>query len=175
MTTIYLAAVAFGVTLLAASLILGGKDTDHGHGTDTDVGLAWAPVGSMRFWVFLLAFGGGAGYALTKLGSGAVVSAIGAAAIGWAAGSVAVLVVRKVSKASVSTGVEGSDVIGSTGTLLLPVGKDRPGKVRLELKGKAEDFVATIVDDGIELPSGAQVLVVAEGEHGSLLVSKAEM
>lgn len=174
MTTVYLAAVAFGVTLLLASLLLGGKDTDHGD-ADVDIGLAWAPVGSMRFWVFFLAFGGGAGYALTKLGSGSVVSAIGAAAIGWAAGAVAVVVVRKVSKASVSTGVEGVDVIGSTGTLLLPVGKDRPGKVRVELKGKAEDFVATIVDDGVELPSGAQVLVVAEGEHGSLLVSKAEM
>ncbi|MGE0400666.1 MAG: hypothetical protein AB7T06_28405 [Kofleriaceae bacterium] len=175
MTTIYLAAVAFGVTLLAASLLLGGKDTDHGDGGDADVGLAWAPVGSMRFWVFLLAFGGGAGYALTKLGSGSVVSAIGAAAIGWAAGSVAVLVVRKVTKASVSTSVEATELVGTTGTLLLPVGKDRPGKVRVELKGKAEDFVATIVDDGVELPSGAQVLIVAEGERGSLLVSKAEM
>ena len=174
LTTVYLAAVAFGVTLLLASLLLGGKDTDHGDG-DADVGLAWAPVGSMRFWVFLLAFGGGAGYALTKLGTGSVVTAIAAAAIGWAAGSVAVVVVRKLTKASVSTGVEGVDVIGTTGTLLLPVGKDRPGKVRVELKGKAEDFVATIVDDDVELPSGAQVLVVAEGEHGSLLVSKAEM
>jgi len=173
--TVYLAAVAFGVTLLVASLLLGGKDMDHGHAGDADFGLAWAPVGSMRFWVFLLAFGGGAGCALTKLGSGSVVSAIGAAVIGWASGSVAVLVVRKVSKASVSTGVESEDVIGSTGTLLLPIGKDRPGKVRVELKGKAEDFVATMVDDDVELPTGAQVLVVAEGEHGSLLVSKAEM
>jgi hypothetical protein len=175
LTTVYLAAVAFGVTLLVASLLLGGKDTDHGHGGDSDVGLAWAPIGSMRFWVFLLAFGGGAGYALTKMGSGSVVSAIGAAAIGWASGSIAVLVVRKITKTSVSTGVESIDVIGSTGTLLLPVGKDRPGKVRIELKGKAEDFVATLVDDGVELPTGAQVLVVAEGEHGSLLVSKGEM
>ncbi len=174
MTTIYLAAVAFGVTLLVASLILGGKDTDHGS-ADADVGLAWAPVGSMRFWVFLLAFGGGAGYALTQLGSGTVVSAVGALVIGWASGTVAVVVVRKVTKSSVSSGVETDDLIGATGTLLLPVGKDRPGKVRVELKGKAEDFVATVVEDGIELPTGAQVLVVAEGEHGSLLVAKAEM
>jgi hypothetical protein len=174
LTTVYLAAVAFGVTLLVASLLLGGKDTDHGD-ADADVGLAWAPVGSMRFWVFLLAFGGGAGYALTRLGSSPVVSAIAAAAIGWAAGTIAVVVVRKVTKSSVSTSVESADVIGTTGTLLLPVGKDRPGKVRVELKGKAEDFVATIVDDGVELPTGAQVLVVAEGDNGALLVSKAEM
>ena len=173
MTTVYLAAIAFGVTLLLASLLLGGKDTDHGS-ADGDVGLAWAPVGSLRFWVFFLAFGGGAGYALTHTGSSAVVGAIGAAVIGWVAGALAVFVVRRVTKNSVSTGVESADLIGATGTLLLPVGKDRPGKVRVELKGKAEDFVATIVDD-IELPSGAAVLVVAEGEHGSLLVAKAEM
>jgi hypothetical protein len=174
LTTVYLAAVAFGVTLLVASLLLGGKDTDHGS-ADADVGLAWAPVGSMRFWVFLLAFGGGAGYALTKLGSNAMVAAVGAWVIGWAAGTIAVVVVRKVTKASVSSGVESDELIGTTGTLLLPVGKDRPGKVRVEVKGKAEDFVATIVEDGVELPTGAQVLVVAEGEHGSLLVAKAEM
>jgi hypothetical protein len=173
LTTIYLAAVAFGVTLLVASLIMGGKDTDGD--TDTDVGLAWAPVGSMRFWVFLLAFGGGAGYALTELGSSPMVSAVGAWVIGWAAGTIAVVVVRKLTKTSVSSGVEPDELIGATGTLLLPVGKDRPGKVRVELKGKAEDFVATIVEDGVELASGAQVLVVAEGEHGSLLVAKAEM
>lgn len=175
MTTVYLAAVAFGATLLLASLLLGGKDTDGGGDADADVGLAWAPVGSLRFWVFVLAFGGGAGYALTKLGSAPIAAAVGACVIGWVAGTVAVVVVKKVTKASVSTSVESADLIGATGTLLLPVGKDRPGKVRVELKGKAEDYVATIVDEGAELPSGAQVLVVAEGEHGSLLVAKAEM
>lgn len=174
MNTVYLAAIAFGVTLLVASLLLGGKDTDHGH-ADAGVGLAWAPIGSLRFWVFFLAFGGGAGYVLTHTGTSTVVGAIAAALIGWVAGAIAVIVVRKVGKDSVSTGVEASDVIGATGTLLLPVGKDRAGKVRVELKGKAEDFVANLVDDGVELPSGAQVLVVAEGEHGSLLVAKAEM
>ena len=40
--------------------------------------LAWAPIGSLRFWVFLFTFGGGAGLALTKLGSSAVVAAVGA-------------------------------------------------------------------------------------------------
>ena len=51
--------------------------------------------------------------------------------------------------------------------------KELPGKVRVEIFGKAEDFIATLVDDGAELPSGTPVLVVAEGERGTLLVSKA--
>src|SRR5690348_3492855 len=58
---IYLGAVAFGVTLLVASLFLhGGKDIHHGH--DSADALGWAPVTSLRFWVFFFAFGGGTGY-----------------------------------------------------------------------------------------------------------------
>lgn len=174
MTTIYLAAVAFGVTLLLASIVFGGKDTDGGD-AGADVGLAWAPVASFRFWVFLLAFGGGAGYALTRLGSSEVVSAFGALGVGWAAGSIAVLVVDKLSKGSVSSEIESSELIGTSGTLVLPVGPDKPGKVRVDIKGRSEDFVAMLVDDGAELPTGASVLIVAEGERGSLLVAKGEM
>jgi len=62
-----------------------------------------------------------------------------------------------------------------SGTLLLPVGPNRPGKVRVEVKGRAEDFVANIVEDGGDLPSGTPVLIVAEGDRGSLLVTKHEM
>lgn len=175
MTTVYLAAAAFGVTLLLASLLLGNKDADHGHGGDLGVGLAWAPVGSLRFWVFLLAFGGSAGYALTRLGSSEVVAAAGAAGIGWAAGALAVTIVRKVSKDSVSSEVDATELVGQTGTLVLPVGPGKPGKVRVDIKGRSEDFVATLVEDAAELPTGATVLIVAEGERGSLLVAKGEM
>jgi hypothetical protein len=176
LTTVYLAAIAFGVTLLLASLVLGGKDVGHGHGHgDTGEGIAWAPIGSLRFWIFLFAFGGTAGYLLTQLHSSAIVAGIGAAVIGWISGLLAVVVVRAVSKGSVSSGVEGKELIGQTGTLLLPAGKDRPGKLRIQLGSKTEDFVVTLVDDGDDLPTGTPVLVVAEGERGSLLVAKAEM
>lgn len=174
MTTVYLLAIAFGFTLLIGSMLLGGKDTDHG-GAGGDAGLAWAPIGSMRFWVFFLAFGGAAGHALTRLHAGSLVAALGALGIGWAAGAVAAFTVRKIGKATGTSGVEGKELVGSTGRLLLPAGKDRPGKVRVEVFGKAEDFIATLVDDGVDLPSGTPVLVVAEGERGTLLVTKAEV
>jgi membrane protein implicated in regulation of membrane protease activity len=172
MQHIYLGAIAFGVTLLIASFLLGGKDTDHGDGGHGDVGLAWAPFGSMRFWVFFFAFGGGAGFALTKLGTGTVVSAVAAAVIGWVSGAIAVTVVRGMTKSSVSSEVGGAELIGQTGTLTLPVGPGKPGKVRVDIKGRAEDFVATLVDESSDLPTGSIVLIVAEGERGSLLVSK---
>jgi hypothetical protein len=173
---IYLGAVAFGVTLLVASFLLGGKDTDHGDGGDheahADFGLAWAPFGSLRFWVFFFSFGGGAGFALTKLGSSALVAGIGAGVIGWVAGALAVTVIRGMTKHSVSSEVGASELVGATGTLLLPVGPGQPGKVRVDIKGRQEDFVANVVEDGGSLPTGTMVLIVAEGEHGSLLVTK---
>ncbi len=174
--TLYLGAVAFGVTLLVASFLLGGKDTDHGGGAhDADLALAWAPVGSLRFWVFLFTFGGGAGFALTKLGSSPVVAAVGAGVIGWIAGALAVTVIRSMSKHSASSDVSSAELVGATGTLLLPAAPGQPGKVRIEIKGRAEDFVANVVEDGGNLPTGTTVLVVAEGDHGSLIVTKADV
>ncbi len=172
MQHIYLGAIAFGITLLVASFLLGGKDTDHGESGHGDFGLAWAPFGSLRFWVFLLTFGGGAGLALTKLGTGTVATAIAAAVIGWIAGVLAVTIVRAMTKGSVSSEIVGATLIGQTGALTLPVGTGKPGKVRVDIKGRVEDFVAHLVDEGSDLPTGSIVLIVAEGERGSLLVSK---
>ena len=172
MQHIYLAAIAFGVTLLLASIVLGGKDTHAGGGHDADVGLAWAPLGSLRFWVFFLAFGGGAGLALTKLGSSAIVAGVAAFAIGWVAGALATSIIRGMTRNSVSSQIAGTELVGVTGTLLLPVGPGQPGKVRVDVKGRTEDFVANIVEDGGNLPTGTTVLIVSEGDHDSLLVAK---
>ena len=176
MNHVYLGAVAFGVTLLTASFVLGSKDTDHGgHAHDGDAGFGWAPIASLRFWVFLLTFGGGAGLALEGLGSSQAVAAAGALGIGWAAGAIAVTVIRSLTRHSVSSELSAADLIGITGTLVLPVGPGKPGKVRVDIKGRTEDYVANIVDDGLELPSGTPVLIVAEAAQGTLLVAKGEM
>jgi membrane protein implicated in regulation of membrane protease activity len=176
---VYLGAVAFGVTLLLASLVLGGKDTGHGGGghahDSSDFGLGWAPVTSLRFWVFLFTFGGGAGLALGALGSSAAVAAGGAIGIGWASGAAAVAIVRSLTRHSVSSELRGAELVGATGTLVLPVGPGKPGKVRVDAKGRTEDYVANVVDDAGELPSGTAVLIVAEGDRGSLLVTKGEL
>jgi len=178
MSHLYLGAVAFGVTLLVASFLLGGKDTGHGggHHADSAPGLGWAPITSLRFWVFLCTFGGGAGYALVALGSSDAIAGAGALGVGWLSGTLAVGIVRRLTKTSASSGVEGSDLIGTTGTLLLPVAKGKPGKVRVAVKGRTDDFVAYLVDDDApELPTGSKVLIIAEGDPGALLVGKSEL
>ena len=87
----------------------------------------------------------------------------------------AVSIIRSLTKRTVSSGIEMIEIVGSTGTLVLPVGKDKPGKVRVDIKGRAEDFVANVAEGGGELPTGTTVMVVAEGERGTLLVAKHEM
>jgi len=175
---LFLGAVAFGVTLLVASFLLGGKDTDHGgggHHGDSAPGFGWAPFSSLRFWVFLFTFGGGAGLALDALGSSQLEASLGALGVGWASGAIAVTVVRKLTASSQSSDVHANELIGATGMLVLPVGKNKPGKVRVDIKGRQEDFVANLIEEGAELPTGTQVLIVAEGEHGTLLVGKTEL
>ncbi len=179
MSHIYLGAVAFGATLLVASIVLGGHGHDHAGGGHThDDGapsLGWAPVTSLRFWIFLLAFGGGAGLALEHLGSGELVTGAGALAVGWTSGVLAVAIIRALTNKSVSSEVTAGELVGATGQLVLPAAPGKPGKVRLEVKGRAEDFVANVVDDSGELPTGTPVLVVAEGDAGALLVTKTEV
>lgn len=174
MLNVYLGAVAFGVTLLLASLVLGGKDSDHDGHVEGDFA-GWAPIMSFRFWVFLLAFGGGAGAALTLLDTNEWLTAGAALGVGWVAGALAIAVVNKLRKDSVSSEIATRELVGTTGTLVLPVGPGKPGKVRVDVKGRTEDFVANLVDDNVELPSGTPVLVVSEGDGGTLLVTKGEM
>ena len=178
MEHLYLGAVAFGATLLVASVLLGGHHGDHAghaHAHADGWGWGWAPVTSLRFWTFLLAFGGAAGLALSWLGSSEAVAMGGAIGVGWVSGALAVAIIRALTKRTVSSEIAAKELVGTTGQLLLPAGPSKPGKVRVEVKGRMEDFVAVVVDDGGDLPSGTPVLVVAEGERGSLLVAKHEM
>jgi membrane protein implicated in regulation of membrane protease activity len=174
MSHLYLGGVAFGVTLLVASFLLGGKDVHAGH-VDSAPGFGWAPIGSLRFWVFLCTFGGGAGYALTVMGSSELEAGVGAVTVGWISGALAVGIIRRLTTTSASSSIEPNELIGMIGTLQLPVAAGKPGKVRVEIKGRAEDFVAYLVDDEAPLATGATVLIVAERGAGALLVGKHEL
>lgn len=165
-STIYLAAIAFGVVLLVASLVIGGKDHDH----DT-----WLPFLSVRFWIFLFGFGGATGYALEAAGESPGTSLAAAVGIGVVSGTLARIIIRTLAKKSAGSEVAANELVGATGTIVLPVGPGKPGKVRVEVKGRAEDYIANGVDDAGDLPTGSTVLIVAEGDRGSLLVTKHEV
>jgi hypothetical protein len=186
--TAYLIAVAFGGTLLTASMVLGGKDTDSGDSGETGEGhdgdgadksidagdaFAWLPASSLRFWTFLLTFGGAVGTALTLLGSpaSAVLVLCASLAVGWASGAGAVTAVRMLAAKGGDSSTSPAELVGATGQLLLGAGPDEPGKVRLDVKGRVQDFVA-VSDEA--LPTGARVLVVSSQPDGGLVVTKSD-
>jgi len=178
--TAYLIALAFGGTLLGASIVVGSKDTDgsqgsdhhESHGTAGDA-LSWLPASSLRFWTFLLTFGGAIGTILTLLGSPAspVIVLCAALGVGWASGAGAVAAVRLLAAKSGDSSLSSGELVGTTGRLLLGAGPSEPGKVRIDIKGRIQDFVA-ISDE--ELPTGASVLVVATQPDGGVVVTKAD-
>ena len=180
MTSIYLAALGFGATLLLVTLIFGGKDLDHHGGSthelDGDHGFDWAPILSLRFWTFVMAFGGGIGFALTQLGavhSHWVILAI-ALLTSWAIGTAVVAILRAVDKRSVSSTIAGAELVGSTATVTVAIAVGRGGKIRLDVKGRTIDAFAETEDDGV-LSIGSRVLIVQAMVGGRLMVSPVEM
>jgi hypothetical protein len=183
--TAYLIAVAFGGTLLTASLVMGGKDADAGHG-DGDAGdgghdgdghggaFDWLPLTSLRFWTFFFTFGGAVGTALTLLGSpaSALIVAGAAVGVGAASGIGSVAAVKALAAGSADSSTSPAELVGTTGHLLLGAGPSEPGKVRVEVKGRVQDFIATSDEP---LPTGARVLIVSSQADGRLVVTKNEI
>jgi membrane protein implicated in regulation of membrane protease activity len=138
-----------------------GAEGEGGHGTEAHAaGLAGAAalLLSTRFWTFALAAFGMAGAALHYLHlAGVVLTLVLASGSGLGSGLVAALVFRAV-KQGVSSSSTPDDAVGKVGRVLVPVRKGQTGKVRIEVKGKTLDVLATT--DGAEVAEGDSVLVV---------------
>lgn len=169
----YLGALAFGGTLLIASLVLGGghhSGGGHGHvGKDnTGVGLAWLPITSLRFWTFFLGFGGAAGSLLTWLtGTGPAFVGIASAAVGWMSG-VAVVAAMRAAEKGVDSEVKPSDLRGETASVTVAIEPGKFGKIRLSIKGRVVDLAA---ESDTAFATGAKVMIVGDGEDGRVQVT----
>ena len=168
---VYLGALAFGGTLLIATLVLGlgHHDVDHQADHDAAAELGWLPVTSIRFWTFLLGFGGLTGTALTYLGSGRVITAIAAATVGWLSGVGMVAVMRKV-KSGPGSEVSAKDLRGETAEVLVAIAPGTAGKVRVTAKGRIFDLIAESDDRSFAI--GDKVMIVGEGADGRVNVGE---
>src|SRR5687768_13164083 len=147
----YLAATLVGGALLVGSLVLGGDDTDadgdHDGDASDDAGTSdgdtdgsdglldvWLPFASLRFWTFVLAFGGLTGTLLTWLDlAPALVVAIMSLVVGWISGAGVTWAIRRLRRDDVNSEVRAGDFVGHSGRVLLPVARGRVGKVRFEM------------------------------------------
>lgn len=188
MLTVYLASLAFGGVMLAASFLGGdghdvgdgdvgadGPDHDvgpsHAHdGTDQHAGYAGlVPFLSLRFWVFALTFFGLAGTVLGGLGLlGATATAVVAGGVGVGTGYGASRIFQALAQKPVGLLPEAETHVGSEGKLLLPVGKGQRGKLRLDMRGAQVDMIAETESDEA-LPAGTTVLVVGVRGHVALV------
>lgn len=189
MGLVYLFALVVGFGILGLQTILGGKGGgddvggDHGDSggkpsASNDGGgkTAGGSLGfvafflSFRFWIFTsLAFGlTGSLLHYLDMASPMVVLAL-AAASGLGAGIFASLVFSLVMRSSVSSTADVTHARGTVGRVLVPVGKEKTGQIRVVLRGQSVDMIAKT--DGEDLARGDQV-IVEEIEGHTARVSK---
>lgn len=121
-----------------------------GHGGHGDGG--FLPIFlSLRFWTFTLLAFGLSGSLLHYLDLAASPVTLGVAlGLGLFSGLLASLAFRALGRSEVSSAATSGDAIGQVGKVLLPVGKESRGKVRIELKGQTVDLIATTDEDRLE-------------------------
>ena len=176
MLPIYLGALAFGGTLLVASIVLGLGHThvdhdhspSHAHGQGDSFG--WMPVTSIRFWTFFLGFGGLAGTVFTYLGTARPIVAAVAAGIGWVSGVGVVAAMRRAQKGGAGSQLDPKDLRGETAEVTIAIANGQHGKVRVNAKGRVFDLIAE-TDEKQTFAIGAKVMIVGEGEEGRVQVA----
>lgn len=161
MGLVYLIALALGGGFLAVQMFLASHDGGDFHDADHDAGEGEHAGGwlSPRFFTFaLMAFGlAGSGIHFLSLASAPVTAGLATGA-GLASGFLASAVFRTLKLKEASSSAALSEAAGKMGTLLLPCAADRPGKVRVTLKGQLVDLVA-VPDEG-PLSAGETVVVL---------------
>jgi membrane protein implicated in regulation of membrane protease activity len=177
MGLVYLFAFVVGLGILGLQAIMGGKggggDDASGHAdaggkplaTDDAVG---KPLGgsfdfvafflSLRFWIFaFLGFGmSGSLLHFLSLASPVVVFVL-AVASGLGAGLFASLAFSLVMRSSVSSMADVTHARGTVGRVLVPLGKQKTGQIRVVLRGQSVDLVATTDEE--DIARGEQVIV----------------
>lgn len=187
----YVFALVLGGVLLAASMVLGGKDLDGDHGgageldheghgfhgdhdhgeAHGDLGGLFAVLVSMRFWTFFATFFGLTGLVLEGLELMANLALARGLAIGVGvlSGWSTVRLIQHLSASEVGAAASVNDYVGRSGEVLVRVAPGSLGKVRIELKGTTVDVLAISEDDLLE--PGSHALIV-EMRDTQALVSK---
>jgi membrane protein implicated in regulation of membrane protease activity len=191
MLPIYLGSLTLGGILIGASILFGDGDVDADADFDIDVdgdfdgGLdvdndlmlvvkdpadavvdagTWLPFLSLRFWTFAMAAFGLSGALLTILGVATVITAVVSAVMAAGIGTGASWMFRALQTTQVSGNVGLRDVRGNEAKVLLPVGPDKMGKVRLLLDGQYVDLPArTQCKDLINRDDKVLVVDVSDG------------
>jgi membrane protein implicated in regulation of membrane protease activity len=185
MLALYVMSLIVGGGLLLLSLVAGaeaggadGLDGGGLEGTESGEGSVGSalPLASMFFWTFFLAFFGLTGVLLSTLArdAGTLLTILLAVGMGTGAGLIAARVLRRLGRAEVDSSVRPIDVVGRLGRVVVPVGREQPGKIRVELKGRTVELLA-YGDDAVPLARSQRVYVHDVLKDGSVRVVSAEV
>ena len=191
MLPLYIGSLALGGVLIVASIVLGDTDTDAGLDADVDLDVdlpggldgdqdgililkdpadamadagTWLPFFSLRFWTFALATFGASGILLNMLGVGGFLAAGVSICLGGAIGTGAAWIFRTLQLVEPTGNVGLLELSGTEATVLLQVGPEKVGKIRLRLDEQYVDLPArTQGTTMIDREEKALILDVKEG------------
>jgi len=168
MLAAYIAATVLGGTLLIGSLLTGHHggvhEFDHaGHDTEGHGSALTAFVLSLRFWTYLLAFGGASGLLLHKLAHvGEPYAFLLSLVTGAASGIFAQLAVHKLGSHTGGT-VASREMVYRLGTMLLPASPGVASRVRVTVNNQSIDLIATTEDLALAARDEVVVLDIKDG------------
>jgi membrane protein implicated in regulation of membrane protease activity len=147
----------------ASDAELGEASTDMAHAGEGhgDLGGLVAIFVSLRFWSFFAFVFGLTGVVLDGLAlTGSQLLTLGLSlAAGALGGGGASAAIRAATRSEVGQVASASDYVGQTGRVLLPIGGEGPGKLRIVLMGTTVDVLAT-TDDSEPIGVGETALIV---------------
>jgi hypothetical protein len=116
---------------------------------------------SLRFWSFFAFVFGLTGVVLDGLAlTGSELLTLGLSlGMGALGGGGASAAIRAATRSEVGLVASASDYVGQTGRVLLAIGGEGPGKLRIELMGTTVDVLAT-TDDPEPIAAGDTALIV---------------
>lgn len=175
MGALFLAFLVFGAGALGLQLFSGNDGDANGHDVDASADADHGDVGdahghghasagflpiflSLRFYSFgAFAFGlVGTLLHFFKLAVPGLTLAL-AVLMGLGSGLLASWSFRALSRSETSSGMHGTEAVGQTARVLVPLKRGDRGKVRVQLKGQLIDMLATT--DETELETGDTVLI----------------
>lgn len=173
MLTVYLAALAFGLVLIGASVFQGdggghdaaqgdGNGDGDGHG-DADHGAFLTNVLSLRFWTYALGAFGMSGTALSLLKVATPVHVSVSLVLGVVVGAGVAALFRSLGRGSATGPASTEAFLGSEGEVVLPLLPDGLGKIRLHVGDQDVEVPARTAGVPIEIRERVVVVRFREG------------
>lgn len=171
MLTVYLAALAFGLVLIGASVLQGdggghdsgdGDGDDHGGG-DADHGAFLTNLLSLRFWTYALGAFGMSGTALTLLHVKPAVHIPVSVVLGAVVGAGVAALFRQLGRGSATGPASTEAFLGSEGEVVLPLLPDGLGKIRVHVGEQDVELPARGGDVRIEIRERVVVVRFRDG------------